>query len=223
MHANLPFGQSFAVRRDRAYASPAFLKEKHMSDTSLLPVSIARIGLHELRKSWGWILAIGILLIIIGTAAIGRSRLATFSTVVVFGWMLIIGGALQAIHAFATRAWGGFFVQLLGGLLALVVGFLVVAHPAAGALTVTLLIAAGFMIGGMFRIAAAIAMDLPHRGWVILNGLVTLALGVLIWRQWPVSGLWVIGLFIGIDFIFTGWSLVMLAMVVKNPPRAATR
>ncbi len=194
-----------------------------MSDAPILPVSIARIGLHELRRSWGWILAIGIVLIVIGTAAIGRSRMATFSTVVVFGWLLIIGGAIQALHAFAMRAWGGFLVQLIGGLQALVVGFMMVAHPAAGALTLTILIAAGFMIGGMFRIAAGIALDLPHRGWVILNGLVTLALGVLIWRQWPISGLWVIGLFIGIDFIFTGWSLVMLAMVVKNPPRTAMR
>jgi len=194
-----------------------------MSDISPIPVHYARIGLHELRRNWGWILAVGILLIIIGTAAIGRSWLATFSTMVMFGWLLIIGGVLQTLHAFASRAWSGFLVQLIGGLLALVVGFLVVAHPAAGALTLTLLIAAGFMVGGMFRIAAGIAMDLPHRGWVILNGLVTLALGILIWRQWPASGLWVIGLFIGIDFIFTGWSLVMLAMVVKNPPQTATR
>jgi uncharacterized membrane protein HdeD (DUF308 family) len=62
---------------------------------------------------------------------------------------------------------------------------------------------------------------LPHRGWVLLNGVVTLALGIMIWRRWPLSGLWVIGLFVGIEMLLYGWSLVMLAIAAKKMPASA--
>jgi uncharacterized membrane protein HdeD (DUF308 family) len=80
------------------------------------------------------------------------------------------------------------------------------------------MIAAGLLVGGLFRIILALSERFQGRWWVLVNGIVTLVLGILIWREWPESALWVIGLFVGIDMLFAGWSWVMLAMAVHSMP-----
>ena len=180
------------------------------------------VGTEELRRNWGWFLALGILLIVLGTTALGASVAMTIASVMLFGWLLIIGGVLEAIHAFwRVRGWGGVFIDLLSGILYVVVGFMMVANPGVAAVTLTLLIALFLMLGGIFRIVVALMLQFPHRGWLVLHGLINLLLGIAIWRQWPLSGLWVIGLFIGIDMIFNGWSLVMLGLAARKIPKAS--
>jgi uncharacterized membrane protein HdeD (DUF308 family) len=169
-----------------------------------------------LRRSWGWFLVLGILEIILGTIAIGSTFIATLATVVFFGWLLLIGGILSAVHAFWRKRWRGFFLDLIIGVLYVVAGFFMVEEPLAAAASLTLLIAAFLIMGGIFRIVVALTGHLEHWGWVLLNGVITLALGIMIWRQWPSSATWVIGLFIGIELIFYGWSLVMLSMIAKG-------
>ena len=184
-------------------------------------VSLQQVGLDEVRRSWGLYLALGILLISIGTFAIGRSCLATLTiaSLSVFGWLMIIAGVAELFHAFSKgRGWSGFFIDLLGGVLYVVVGFMILGNPEATAVTLTLLIAMFLIFDGLFRIASAVSVRNPNWGWVLLHGVITLALGNMIWRQWPLSGLWVIGLFIGIQMILNGWSLVMLALSLKNLP-----
>jgi uncharacterized membrane protein HdeD (DUF308 family) len=172
-----------------------------------------------LKGKWGWILALGIVEIILGTIAIGAPVVMTLVSAVFFGWLLLFGGILSGVHAFWRKQWKGFFLDLVIGVLYAVAGFMVIANPAEAAVTLTLLIAMFLLMSGIFRIIVALTGHLQHWGWVLLNGVITAGLGVLIWRQWPLSGLWVIGLFIGIDMIFYGWSLVMLSMMVKSPPR----
>jgi uncharacterized membrane protein HdeD (DUF308 family) len=123
---------------------------------------------------------------------------------------------LSAAHAFWRKQWRGFFLDLVTGVLYAVAGFLMVAEPLAAAASLTLLIAMLLLIGGIFRIVVALSGHLDHWGWVLLNGVITAALGVMIWRQWPSSALWVIGMFIGIEMIFYGWSLVMLSLIAKG-------
>jgi uncharacterized membrane protein HdeD (DUF308 family) len=151
---------------------------------------------------------------------------ATLVTVVFIGWLLLIGGILSAVHAFWRKQWRGFFLDLATGILYVVAGLMIIGNPGAAALTLTLLIAMLLLVGGIFRIVVALSGHFEHRGWVLLNGIITAALGILIWRQWPLSGLWVIGLFVGIEMIFYGWSLVMLSLIAKGavvpaktPPR----
>ncbi len=134
--------------------------------------------------------------------------------------MLLVGGVLSVGHAFARRRWGGFFIEMLSGLLYVVVGLMVVSSPAESALALTLVIAMFLMIGGTFRIITSLTAHFHHWMWMLLSGVVSLLLGLMIWRQWPLSGLWVIGLFIGIDMIFYGWSLIMLGMTARNLPTA---
>ncbi len=190
-----------------------------MSSASNLTVaSLATVGLDELKKKWGWFLALGILLIIGGTVALGSSIMMTVFSMILLGWLMITGGVLEAIHAFSCKGWSGFFIDLLTGLLYVVVGFMIVGNPGATAATLTLLIAMFLIFGGIFRVVIALVVRYQNWGWLVLHGGVNLMLGMAIWRQWPLSGLWVIGLFVGIDMIFNGWSLVMLGLMAKNLP-----
>jgi uncharacterized membrane protein HdeD (DUF308 family) len=175
-------------------------------------------GAGELRRSWGWYLALGIVLIVLGTIAIGSTFVMTIASVFFFGWLLIIGGAMEVIHAFWHKRWAGFFLDLLTGILYVVAGWMMVSNPQESALLLTLVIAMFLVFEGVFRIVAALAARYPHWGWVMFNGVISLILGIMIWRQWPYSGLWVIGLFVGIEMLLNGWSLVMLSLASRNLP-----
>lgn len=180
--------------------------------------ALQMVGLQEFRKRWGFILALGIILVALGTVALGASLFVTLATMVFIGWLMVVGGVVEAAHAFWMKNWGGFFLDLLGGLLYLVVGLMIVANPAATAVTLTLLIAVFLIFGGVFRVVAAVIMPFPNRIWLLLHGAINLLLGISIWKSWPLSGLWVIGLFVGIEMICNGWSLVMLGLAAKRIP-----
>ena len=175
-------------------------------------------GAGELRRSWGWYLALGIVLIVLGMIAIGSTFVMTIASVFFFGWLLIIGGVMEVIHAFWHKRWAGFFLDLLTGILYVVAGWMMVTNPAESALLLTLVIAMFLVFEGVFRIVAAVAARYPHWGWVMFNGVISLILGIMIWRQWPYSGLWVIGLFVGIEMLLNGWSLVMLSLTGRKLP-----
>lgn len=190
-----------------------------MDTPSTLPgVDLAKIGVEELKKKWGWFLALGVLLIVVGTIALGSAFLMTVFSMVLLGWLMVFGGILEAVHAFACKKWSGFFIDLLTGLLYVVVGFMILANPEASAEVLTLLIAVFLIFGGIFRVVLSIGVQYQNWGWLLLHGVISVVLGVLIWRQWPSSGLWVIGMFVGIDMIFNGWTLVMLSLAAKNMP-----
>jgi uncharacterized membrane protein HdeD (DUF308 family) len=192
-----------------------------MSEASVITPELHLIGVEELRRRRGWFLALGILLIVLGTIALGSSVLMTLATMVFIGWLMIIGGIIESLHAFSCKRWGGFFIDLLTGVLYVVVGFMIVANPGSSALALTLLIAMFLIFEGIFRIAIAATVRYPNWAWLLLHGVVNLFLGLAIWRQWPYSGLWVIGLFVGIDMIFNGWTLVMLGLAAKRPTSEA--
>lgn len=173
-------------------------------------------SIQKLRNNWGWFLALGIALIILGFLAVATASYVTLASMVFFGILLLIGGAAQIVYTFSLRKWSGFFLSLLSGILYTVVGFLLVSHPIEGALSATLLLAAFYVVGGIFRIVGSAYLQFEHWGWALFSGIVKLALGVLIWLGWPETGLWVIGLFIGIDLIFYGWFWVLLSLTARN-------
>jgi uncharacterized membrane protein HdeD (DUF308 family) len=171
-------------------------------------------GLKEFVDSWRWFLALGILTILLGILAIGNSLTPSFFSMIFIGWLLIIAAALVGLLYVVV----GFKVQMGRAFPAssLVVGLMLVADPGARTLTKVLLITIFFLISGIFRISASIAMRFPQWGWVLFNGIVTVALGILVWRQWPAPGFHIIGQFIGIDFILSGWSWVMLSLAARR-------
>ena len=182
-----------------------------MNGFPLEPVDMQEVGQH-----WGWFLALGIFMVIVGTLALGSSVAVTLFSMIFLGWLMILAGIVEAVHAFWKKEWGGLFLHLLIGVLYIVVGFMVLANPAASALSLTLIMAIFFILMGIFRIIVAAAMRFPHWGWVLFNGIITFILGIIIWRQWPISGLWVIGLFIGIDLIISGWAWIMLSCAARR-------
>ncbi len=180
------------------------------------PTSDASMKVGGHSSSWPWFLAMGIALVIVGTLAIGASLITTLATVFAFGILLLIGAATQLIGALRARHWSGFFIELLTGVFYLIIGLLMLGHPIGAAAGLTLMIAAFLLVGGTFRIAVALSERFESWPWVALSGGVSIMLGVFIWRQWPVSGLWVIGLFVGIEMIFSGWSWIMLGMCARK-------
>jgi uncharacterized membrane protein HdeD (DUF308 family) len=181
-------------------------------------LSVVGVSADELRRHSGWFLALGIILVLLGVIALAFAVLTTIVSVLIFGWLLLIGGAIEVIHAFRTRRWGGFFLHLLTGLLGIVVGWLFVRHPVAGALTLTLLLGAFFLVEGIFRLTAAFSLRFPHWAWTVVGGVLTAVLGILLLLQWPVSSLWFIGFAIGIDMIFRGWAWMTMALTIRRAP-----
>jgi uncharacterized membrane protein HdeD (DUF308 family) len=180
-------------------------------------------GEAEVRRQRGWLIGLGIALTVLGILALAASVATTVVSVALLGGILIVGGLAQIVHAFSAPRWSGVFLELLAGVLYLVVGTLTVARPLESAAMLTLLIAAFFMVAGLFRVFAAPIIRMANWGWVLASGVVGLLLGMAIWAQWPVSGLWVIGAFIGIEMIVHGIELAMLGTALREPPRAYAR
>lgn len=180
-----------------------------------------------LRPKWGWMLVLGILMVALGTIALILIPAATIGTALVLGWLLLISGVVELIHAFGVQRWGGFFLHLTCGILGLLIGLMVVTHPVAGAVAFTLLFASFLVVIGLFRLIAAFSIKFPHWGWAFFDGVVTLALGIVLWADWPWSGYWFLGLSVGISLLMRGWSYVMMAFAVRGlaapagVPRAA--
>ena len=179
--------------------------------------------LAAVRQNWRWVLASGLAFIGLGSMAFAYSVLVTLASVFVLGWALVFGGLFQAVHAFKVSQWSGFLLELLLAILYAVVGLVMVAHPEAGAMSLTLLIGAFFLVSGLFRIFAGTMLHPPGRAWLLLSGVVTLFLGILIWAEWPASGLWVIGTFVAIDMVFSGTRLIMLALNARCLPSSGVQ
>ena len=171
---------------------------------------------HELRQNWGWILTFGCLSILAGMIAITYSMAATLVSVIFIAWLLIITGVMEAAYAIRHRERGHLIWYLLEALLSIVIGALMLQSPVRGAIVLTMLLATYFVVSGVFRIVAALALRLPNWGWTLASGVISLGLGIFVWGGWPVTGLWVLGLFIGINLLFAGWTRVMLAIMLRS-------
>ena len=174
------------------------------------------VDMRAVAQHWGWFLAKGILMILVGTIALGNYVMVAVFSMIFLGWLMIFAGIVEAFHAFWKKEWGGLFLNLLVGILYVVVGIMVLANPQATAVTLALVMAIFFILDGIFRIFTALAARLPQWGWMLFNGIVTLILGIIIWQQWQYFGLRIIGLFIGIDLIISGWTWVMLSLASRR-------
>jgi uncharacterized membrane protein HdeD (DUF308 family) len=168
------------------------------------------------HRQWGWYLALGILLILVGIYAIYAEGLATLASVFALGIVLLIAGIAQIVGAFMARGAGHVILLLLVGFLDIIVGFALLQHPAIGALAITLLLAALFLFGGIFRFVSALWLQFPNYGWVAASGVISFILGVLLWMQWPVSAFWFIGFAVGLNFIFAGIAWSSMALRLKT-------
>jgi uncharacterized membrane protein HdeD (DUF308 family) len=171
---------------------------------------------NSIRKNWGWFVALGIVQVVVGILAVSFAFSATLASVMTIGILLLVSAGVQSAAAIWARDWSGFFLLLLLSVLYGIAGFLTLVHPLAAAESVTLLLAAIFLIAGTYRIVAAIVQRFESWGWVLLNGVITVLLGFLILQQWPGSSLWVLGTLVGVDLIVNGVTLCALALGARN-------
>ncbi|WP_294531826.1 DUF308 domain-containing protein [uncultured Rhodoblastus sp.] len=183
-----------------------------MADTQAFAVQIPA----EIVQYWGWFLALGLGLLALGVAAIARSFTATVATMLFFGWLLLLASGIEVAQAVLVGHWAGFFHHALAAILFGVFGLLLVTRPLIGAEALTFVMALFFLIGGLFQLVGSLFVALPGWGWQALDGLITLALGAMVLAQWPASGLWVIGVFIGIDLVFYGLAWIALALGLRS-------
>jgi uncharacterized membrane protein HdeD (DUF308 family) len=175
-----------------------------------------RLHWGELKDAGDWTLLLGIALVALGAVAIGMAGFSTFISVMLIGALLLAGGVVMTMQAYRAKEWGGVVLSLLGGILYIVVGLLIITRPGIGAASLTLLLAAFFFVGGLFRALTAALERFPRWGWALLSGIVNVMLGVWMWARWPVTSLFMIGIFVGVELVFHGIAWLTLSSRMRN-------
>jgi uncharacterized membrane protein HdeD (DUF308 family) len=177
-------------------------------------------GIAEIRKSSGWFLVLGILLVTLGATCIVKAQTATTFSILALGWVLAISGVFWLIVSFQALGWGGFFLYLLNAIIRGAAGYLLIRHPDAGAAAVTMLLAALFIVGGLFRTVGASVIRFPWWGGTVLSGIVAVGLGIYLLANWPVASTFFVGIVIGVDLLFDGVALLAFGAAIRSLPKA---
>ncbi|MBM4252021.1 MAG: HdeD family acid-resistance protein [Deltaproteobacteria bacterium] len=172
------------------------------------------------RRSGPLMIGLGALLVLVGAAACIQFPTATIASVYLVGACMIVGGCMFGIGAFVARRWNIALLDVLAAAVYIVVGSFILRQPIAAATGITLMLSIIFMVQGVVRILAAIAMLPSHWPWLLISGIATFALGGMIMLGWPASGLWVLGTLIGIDILVSGITMIALGAAAM---RAAGR
>ncbi len=178
---------------------------------------MAETALETVKRASGWSIALGLLMILAGMIAIASPLFAGVIIVYIVAWTAIFNGVAQIVYGFRAHSGGRTMLEILLGLLYIVAGVFILIHPAGGLLALTLVIACVLLIYGVF--ALVLAFQLRPRagwGWVLFDAIVTILLGILIWAHWPINSEWVVGTLIGISFIMSGVSRLMLSLAVRK-------
>jgi uncharacterized membrane protein HdeD (DUF308 family) len=173
------------------------------SDTLINPQAGSEMA--PLRAKWGWIVALGVVYLLAGFIALGSVVMATAASVLIVGVMMIIAGVAEVFSAFQVKGWGKFLLWVLLGVLYIIAGFVTFENPLLAAALLTLILGVSLVASGIMRIILAFGMkqETPWI-WILLSGVITVLLGLLILAHWPVSSLYILGLFLGIDLIIAG-------------------
>ncbi len=176
-------------------------------------------SLDALRARWGWFVAIGIILVLLGGAALVHVLTATLVSVIFIGTMMLLGAVGLLIQAWRVKNWSGFLIWSVSGLLYGAAGIVAIVNPVAGAVMLTLLLGATLIGAGAFRLWVWFQhRSQPGTLWVALSGLLTLAVGILIAIGWPDNSLTILGLLLGIDLLFQGWALLFTGLALRKTP-----
>jgi uncharacterized membrane protein HdeD (DUF308 family) len=186
-----------------------------MTDTLINPQAGSNTA--PLRAKWGWIVALGAVYLIVGFIALGSVAMATVASVLVVGVMMIIAGVAEVFSAFQVKSWGKFLLWALLGVLYIIAGFVTFENPLLAAALLTLILGASLVASGIMRIILAFSMK-RETPWilVLVSAVITLLLGLLILAHWPVSSLYILGLFLGIDLIMAGAGWIGLGFGLRH-------
>lgn len=171
----------------------------------------------RLRANWGWLLALGAVLVIGGLILIAAPLASSIAITLLIAAVLVIGGLVQIYHAFKSQGWSGFLWDLVTGIIAVVGGIVIYTHPLAGTLALTLVVAAVFLAQGVSQLVFGYRLR-PTRGWgwIVAAGVISIAAGLMIWFEFPASAGWALGLIAGLSVTFNGWSYIAIALAVRQ-------
>jgi len=175
---------------------------------------------NAIHQHWGLFLTEGIILVILGLIAILLPPLATITITILIGWLFLISGIVGLVTTFMMRQAPGFWWSLLSGLIGVAAGVVLLLWPISGALSLTLLLSAFFIVEGV----ASIMYAIDHRnqltgrwGWMLVSGIVDLILAGIIVFGLPGTAAWAIGLLVGINMVFGGTALIGMALAARHP------
>ncbi len=189
-----------------------------MSNASNPNMSLGLVsGLEPLKAKWGWIVGLGVLFVAAGLVALGSVVTATVATVYFVGASMLVAGVAEVLSAFQMKSWGKFFLWVALGVLYVVAGFATFDNPLLVAVFLTLLLGASLVATGIMRMILALSMKSNSAwGMVLLSGLITTLLGAVILAHWPVSSLYILGMFLGIDLLFAGAGWIAVGLGLRN-------
>ena len=175
--------------------------------------------MEEAKKNSGTLVILGVIEIIAGVFAIAAPAVAGGAVTVMIGILLMVAGFMRLIGAFMADSFGAGALTFIWGLLMAAAGFYFVAAPGLGLASLTLMLAVVFFVDGILRVIMAFKMK-PDGGWgwMLFGGVVTVMLAIMIWRQFPLSGAWLVGTLVGINLLFSGFTAISVASAAKKAP-----
>jgi uncharacterized membrane protein HdeD (DUF308 family) len=194
-----------------------------MADTAHISGRLAGFDLEPPRAKSGWIVALGGVYLIAGFIALGSVVLATVASVFIVGIVMLIAGIAQTINAFQIKTWGRFLLWVLLGALYILAGFVTFENPLLAAAILTLVLGIALIASGLARIVLVLSMreKIPW-AWVLASGVTTVVIGTVIIAHWPVSSLFVLGIFLGVDLVFAGVGWIALGLGLRRRGAAAS-
>ena len=179
--------------------------------------SVEHEFLDRVKQNSGLVITLGVVMLIIGTLAMFSPLVAGLSIAITVGVLLILGGVSQLFFAFKAGSFGkGIWIFILG-LLTVIIGIAMVSQPGAALATLTIFLAAYFIVEGIFEIIGAFQVKpIKGWGWTLFSGILSLLLGLMIWSQCPLSGAWAIGVLVGIKLIFSGWMMIAFGSAARS-------
>jgi uncharacterized membrane protein HdeD (DUF308 family) len=184
---------------------------------------MAQISSTLVRRASTLAILWGVLLIGLGMLAVASPMVAAVAVNVLIAWLIVLAGVVHLAVAFHAREAGSVVWRLLVGLAYICFGGYLIARPALGVASLTLLLASLFLVEGIFNIALFFrAPSAMRSSWMLLDGIVTLLLGLMIYMQWPSSSAWAIGTLVGVSLIFSGVTRVMVSLAVRKAASSAS-
>jgi uncharacterized membrane protein HdeD (DUF308 family) len=171
----------------------------------------------SLQRRWVWLLILGIVQLVGGLCAFAIPPAASIAAAIVFGAVLLVAGIFQLVHAASVRTWSAVALQVLGGLLYVAAGIIVLMFPLSGALTLTIVVGALLIADGVVRCVLASRIR-PREGWgwFLAAGIASALLGILLLIGWPLTGLWALGILLGVNLVFSGIANCALAIAFRT-------
>ena len=171
----------------------------------------------DAKKNAGWLITLGVLGMVVGVMAMVSPLVAGKSVTAVAGFFMLVAGLSQLVGAFRAGSFGSGGLGFLGGLLTSLAGLLMFLRPLFGLGALAILLGIYFFADGISEIALSFRVK-PEKGWgwTLFSGVLALLLGILIFRQWPLSGAWAIGVLVGIYLFVRGFSLVAIGMAARG-------